>query len=155
MKPTLINLLGALLLIGVMGMSHADEHKASRVALPKFPQPAGEKCVEPDEVMRRQHMDFILHQRDLTMHEGIRGKAAKYSLKGCIDCHVGYDDQGKAIPINAKGQFCESCHNYAAVSIDCFSCHRTTPLGDGKHKGSMSSVADPKDPSIATTRSPH
>ena len=30
------------------------------------------KCVEPTDVMRRDHMEFILHQRDETVHEGIR-----------------------------------------------------------------------------------
>ena len=97
-------------------------------SLPTWPEPAGEKCVEPTDVMRREHMDFILHQRDETMYKGIRG--AKHSLKDCIDCHAGYDNAGKAVPINAEGQFCESCHTYTAVSIDCFGCHRTTPMGD-------------------------
>ena len=94
-------------------------------SFPTWPEPKGEKCVEPTDIMRREHMDFILHQRDETMHRGIRG--AKHSLKDCIDCHAGYDDSGKPLPINQEGQFCESCHTYAAVSIDCFSCHRTTP----------------------------
>jgi hypothetical protein len=107
-------------------------------SLPKWPQPAGEKCVEPTDVMRREHMDFILHQRDETMHKGIRG--AKHSLKDCIDCHVGYDEKGQALPINASGQFCESCHTYAAVSIDCFSCHRTTPAEDNKMRKSAQAL---------------
>jgi hypothetical protein len=103
-------------------------------SFPAWPEPAGEKCVEPTDVMRREHMNFILHQRDETMHKGIRG--AKHSLKDCIDCHAGYDDQGKAVPVNAEGQFCESCHTYTAVSIDCFGCHRTTPAEDNKMRKS-------------------
>ena len=98
-------------------------------SLPTWPEPKGEKCVEPTDVMRREHMNFILHQRDETMYKGIRG--AKHSLKDCIDCHAGYDESGKAVPINDNGQFCESCHTYTAVSIDCFGCHRTTPV-EGK-----------------------
>jgi len=101
-------------------------------SLPKYPEPAGEKCVEPTDVMRREHMNFILHQRDETMHKGIRGITAKHSLKECIDCHAGYDEQGKAVAINDEGQFCESCHSYTAVSIDCFGCHRATPGEDNK-----------------------
>ena len=108
----------------------AEEVTARNSALPKYPAAAGEKCVAPKEVMIPQHMEFILHQRDETVHEGIRG--TDHALKGCIDCHAGYDDKGKAIAINEKGQFCESCHTYAAVSIDCFSCHRTTPTDDNK-----------------------
>lgn len=123
----------------VSGATFAGDDLKS--GLPKYPEPVGEKCVEPTDVMRREHMNFILHQRDETMHEGIRGITAKHSLKDCIDCHVGYDDQDKAIPINDEGQFCQSCHNYAAVSIDCFSCHRTTP--DGENKMRKSEMANP------------
>ena len=36
--------------------------------------------------MRRNHMELIKHQRDATVHDGIRG--TKHSLAGCIDCHV-------------------------------------------------------------------
>lgn len=124
MKSFLTHLLFAGFLL-VNGAAFAGDD--SRVSLPKYPAPTGEKCVEPADVMRRGHMDFIQHQRDETMRNGIRGVAAKHSLKGCINCHVGYDDQNKAISINAEGQFCQSCHDYVAVSIDCFSCHRTTP----------------------------
>ncbi len=84
-----------------------------------------EQCVEPTSVMRRNHFEFIKHQRDLTVHEGIRG--SKHSLSGCVDCHARKDTSGKAVPVNAEGQFCDGCHDYAAVSLDCFSCHRTTP----------------------------
>ena len=89
------------------------------------PATAGERCVEPTDVMRREHMRFLTHQRDDTVHAGIRG--AKHSLVGCIDCHAQTDSQGAAIPVNAKGQFCESCHGFAAVSVDCFECHATVP----------------------------
>ena len=119
-------------LLGIGGSALAAD------SLPKYPEPAGEKCVEPTDLMRREHMNFILHQRDETMYKGIRGITAKHSLKDCIDCHAGYDDQGKAIAINEKGQFCESCHEYTAVSIDCFGCHRTTPGEDNPmRKSSM------------------
>jgi hypothetical protein len=82
-------------------------------------------CVEPTSVMRREHMSFLLAQRDDTMRSGIRG--GKHSLAGCVDCHVGRDEQGKAIPVNASGQFCAECHSFAAVTMDCFGCHASTP----------------------------
>ena len=82
-------------------------------------------CVEPTEVMRRNHFEFIKHQRDLTVHQGIRG--SKHSMAGCVDCHARKDAEGKPVPVNAEGQFCDSCHDYAAVHIDCFSCHSTVP----------------------------
>lgn len=31
------------------------------------------------------------------------------------------------MPVNSPGQFCASCHRFAAVSLDCFQCHATTP----------------------------
>lgn len=75
------------------------------------------QCVAQTDEMRRNHMEKILHQRDLTMHDGIRTK--KHSLSNCIDCHA---DQ-KTNSVLGKEGFCESCHTYSAVSIDCFSCH--------------------------------
>ena len=82
----------------------------------------GTQCVEPPEVMRRQHMSFLKHQRDETVHGGIRG--AKHSLQGCVDCHASPATGSVAA---APGDFCSSCHQYAAVKIDCFECHRPKP----------------------------
>jgi len=84
-----------------------------------------EACVAPTDDIRRNHMDMMNHQRDLTVHEGIR--KTDHSLSGCIDCHANKDKDGHAIPVNAEGQFCESCHEYTATSLDCFSCHSTVP----------------------------
>jgi hypothetical protein len=89
----------------------------SRVPMPVHTIERGEHCVEPTEVMRRDHMKMILHQRDMTMHQGIR--TTKYSLKNCVDCHA----SSKTNSVLGKDGFCESCHHYAAVKIDCFECH--------------------------------
>lgn len=97
----------------------------SRVPLPPIPQGDGEQCVEPTGIMRRDHMNFLFHQRDLTVHDGIRSK--RHSLTGCIACHAGRDSNGSPIRVDAPGQFCDSCHRYAAVTIDCFGCHAATP----------------------------
>lgn len=82
----------------------------------------GEQCVEPTEYMRRNHMKLLTHQRDETVHEGIRTK--KYSLKECINCHA---SQKTGSVTAAKDNFCVSCHTYAAVKIDCFDCHSSKP----------------------------
>ena len=79
---------------------------------------SGSACVEPADVMRRRHMDFLKHQRDDTVRGGIRG--ARHSLQGCIDCHASTRTASVA---QAETNFCVSCHRYAAVSIDCFECH--------------------------------
>jgi len=88
-----------------------------------------ESCVEPTERMRRMHMEFIKHQRIETVHQGIRG--TKYSLAGCIDCHISYDAAGNPRPINQPDQFCGACHSYAAVHLDCFDCHASVPNRPG------------------------
>ena len=86
-----------------------------------------EQCVEPTEIMQKEHFVFLYHQRDKTVIKGVRTK--NHSFANCIDCHVSYDEKGKAIPINSEGQFCQTCHVQTAVNIDCFSCHASVPRG--------------------------
>ena len=86
---------------------------------------AMEQCVEETGYMRKNHMEVLLHQRDSTVHEGIR--TTEHSLVGCVSCHAGKDDDGKFVPVNADGQFCAGCHTGAAVDLDCFQCHATRP----------------------------
>lgn len=111
----------ALLVMLIQGQAWANEAPA-----PVIPEGMGEKCIAPEDEMRRNHMDMLMHQRDDTMHRGIRPQNAG-SLKGCIACHVQKDKEGRYIPVNAPGQFCNACHRYAAVSPDCFQCHATKP----------------------------
>ena len=95
-------------------------------------------CVEPTADMRRNHMKYLLHQRDETVHEGIRTK--QFSLEECIDCHV--SSAPDAPRVSSEQHFCNSCHTYAAVNIDCFECHADRPLPDsGKH--SMAPITTP------------
>lgn len=103
--------------------------------MPQLPRGKGTTCVEPLEVMRRNHMDFLNHERDLTVRGGIRGR--KHSLTGCIACHAqragGRDrdrDPGAFIRIDAPGQFCHACHEFTGVKMDCFECHAAVPAGD-------------------------
>ncbi|MBL0087360.1 MAG: hypothetical protein IPP44_11890 [Ideonella sp.] len=85
---------------------------------------AGKTCVADPAFMRREHMSLLKHQRDDTVHGGIRGANAKYSLKACIDCHA---SQKTGSVVKAETNFCVSCHSYAAVKIDCFECHTSKP----------------------------
>ena len=94
---------------------------------PTIHEPEGEgvKCVQPEDEMRRNHMNYILHQRDETMHRGIRTK--KHALKECMECHAVFDTNGQAVShLNSK-HFCVQCHEYTSVSIDCFDCHTSKP----------------------------
>ena len=119
----IIVMLGTLL--GVVSAALAGDS-----LLPDIPQAQGrvsaaQGCVEPTEDMRKNHMEYILHQRDETMHEGIR--TSRHSLVECINCHV--SDAPDAPRVSSEKHFCNSCHTYAAVNIDCFQCHADRPVG--------------------------
>ncbi len=94
--------------------------------LPKIPAAKGEQCVEPTPVMRRRHMEFILHQRDRTVHEGIRTE--KHRFVNCVNCHVQPRADGVYPRHTDADHFCESCHRFSSVSMDCFQCHADRPV---------------------------
>ncbi|MCX7174717.1 MAG: Hdr-like menaquinol oxidoreductase cytochrome c subunit [Proteobacteria bacterium] len=77
------------------------------------------ECVAPPEVIRRTHMDLLKHQRDKTMHEGQRG--TKSSLNACIECHA---SKKTGSVLGGNENFCQGCHAYVAVKLDCFECHQ-------------------------------
>ncbi|MDH5632954.1 MAG: hypothetical protein OEZ10_08155 [Gammaproteobacteria bacterium] len=123
-----ITLVALLSMTGAAAVADSHGEKSHRITA------KGDKCVEPTDVMRRNHMDFILHQRDDTLRRGIR--TSKHSLKECINCHA----DPKTNSVIGEDGFCAGCHEYAAVSVDCFSCHNdkaetkqsavTHPAGD-------------------------
>ena len=119
---TLLGSLGLALVMGVAASMPASAE--GRVPLPA-PAKAfkGEQCVEPAAVMRREHGNYLLHQRDETVKDGIRGN--KYSLRGCIECHAVPDKMAGGERTVAP--FCGECHQYAAVTINCFECHTNKP----------------------------
>lgn len=113
-----LTILGLAILTGGL----ASPVNAGEVPLP-HPAKAfkGEQCVEPVDVMRRDHMTFLKHQRDETLREGVRGN--KYSLNECIACHAVKSPDVADGKVRTLKPFCAECHSYAAVSIDCFQCH--------------------------------
>lgn len=119
---------------GVLLVALGQVPQAHAVPMPK-PATAfkGTQCVAPVDVMRREHMNFLKHQRDETVKDGIRG--AKYSLRQCIDCHAVPDPQagGK----RTVRTFCNECHQYAAVRVDCFECHTNKAETAGLSGGSL------------------
>ena len=79
MKRVGIFALAAALLMGlalsVMTVPGAWAQDAVRVTLaPVPPKAQGGACVADKDVMRRDHMTMLKHQRDATVHEGVRGK---------------------------------------------------------------------------------
>ena len=122
-------LISAVIMLALL--SSANAFAESRVPVPDVPEAqrkAGpDGCVEPVDVMRKEHFTFIMHQRDETMHLGIR--TTKHSLKECVTCHAVNNEQGQPVTAKDERHFCSSCHQYAAVHIDCFACHASTPEG--------------------------
>jgi len=91
---------------------------ASGSVTPKLDIGRGGQCVEEPQWMRKNHPQVLKHQRDETVHLGIRD--AKHSLKNCIECHASLRDGSV---IGRADSFCEGCHRYEAVKLDCFECH--------------------------------
>ena len=109
-----------------IGLLSGPTQSGERVPGPIINKPTNvEGCIRPTEFMRRNHMHLLTHKRDKTVRQGIRTKDA--SLSACIDCHADKKADGSFIPVDAPGQFCSACHEYTAVKLDCFECHRTTP----------------------------
>lgn len=93
--------------------------EGGRTAKPVIEIASPGKCIAPVEEMRRNHMDMLKHQRDRTMRQGIRGEAA--SLNACIECHA---SKQTGSVLGGNDGFCQGCHSYAAVTLDCFECHQ-------------------------------
>ena len=118
--------ISSLIFIFIVGLQNGFTHDGNPHITPgQSKADSQDACVEPTSIMRKEHYLFLLHQRDDTVIDGIRTK--NHSLANCIDCHVSYDEKGTAIPINAKGQFCQDCHEKTATNITCFSCHAAEP----------------------------
>jgi hypothetical protein len=92
------------------------------VPRPSFSVDKSTTCVAPAEEMRRTHMEMLKHRRDRTVHQGVRG--GDESLARCIECHASKTD-GAAI--GKQDAFCQSCHDYVGVKLDCFECHQGRP----------------------------
>lgn len=122
MRDQGIILTGLLLFLGLI--TTPAWYNLARSATSKGPElklPAGEKqCVAPAGWMRASHMKLLVAWREQVVREGNRayraadGRVFNVSLTGtCImKCHT------------VKADFCDRCHNYAAVQGPyCWDCH--------------------------------
>ena len=98
---------------------------ADRVPMPQIPAAKGAHCVRPTEWMRKNHMTLLMQLRYEAVHDGIRHKHE--SLPGCIGCHVSRLANGTYPSASSRAFFCNACHRYVGVSIDCFACHSSRP----------------------------
>ena len=110
-------------LLGGLGGVHAGEGIEGTAKADKL-----DACVAPTPFMRRNHFELIQHQRNITVHQGIRD--TDNSLAGCVECHARKDAQGSYVPVTAPGEFCAACHEYTGATLDCFTCHATKPTGN-------------------------
>ncbi len=105
----------------------APDPKLDTPAIQKLAQ-KDRKCVMPTDWMRANHMQMLVEWREAVVRsKGVGGgptedrmfvnpEGKKYlaSLSNtCLDCH------------SNKSQFCDQCHNYVAVTPNCFGCHLT------------------------------
>ena len=76
------------------------------------------QCVMPTPYMRANHMQLLIDWREAAVRNGNRefinpeGKKFTVSLSNtCMECH------------SNKTQFCDQCHNFVAVTPNCWRCH--------------------------------
>src|SRR6266498_3959956 len=91
-------------MFAVAGFANTGDARTGRVAMPTVKIEAGGACVAPTGEMRRDHMKMLLHERDLTVREGLR--EPRFSLRNCVDCHA---DRATGSVLGKDG-FCSSCH---------------------------------------------
>ena len=108
----------ALMAFLIMGAVASFATHAAGVPKPMVKIEGSGPCIAANEDMRLNHMNMIGHQRDRSLRQGIRGEKA--SLIGCVDCHAS-KSTGSVL---GKDGFCESCHAFAAVKVDCWQCHQ-------------------------------
>jgi hypothetical protein len=114
----------AFIAVFVLAMTAHASAQESAIA-PTPPKAQSGPCVAPPDVMRRTHMTMLKHQRDDTVHQGVRGKPE--GLTNCITCHAVKDKDGGFVTAKSPQHFCRTCHDYAAVQVDCFECHGSRP----------------------------
>ena len=117
---------GAILAIGLLFAAVVPVQAQSSLG-PVVPKATGHPHPEGNDYMRRYHMEMMKHDRDLTMYDGVRPVNA--SLAQCFDCHTVQDAAGIPVTVKDERHFCRVCHDFTAVRMDCFDCHRSTPDG--------------------------
>jgi len=100
-----------------------DVGKAAKPPEPKIDTPeiqkmVEKKCIEAKSYMKTEHMNMLDSWRNWYVREGktifVASDEKQYNISlsnTCMKCH------------SNKKDFCDQCHNYAAVSPYCWDCH--------------------------------
>jgi hypothetical protein len=87
--------------------------------VPEPQPPAGEtQCVESAQWMRDNHMHLLDQWRNTVVRDGehtyVASDGMEYTIsltETCLNCH------------SNKAEFCDTCHEYAGISPNCWECH--------------------------------
>ncbi len=131
--PGLIVFVGLTVFPFVYNAGQAAHKPDPKIDTPEIQKMTVKRCVESKEFMRGEHMQMLNDWRDSVLRDGDRtyvsnsGERYTMSLQNtCMKCH------------SNKKEFCDQCHNYAAVTPYCWTCHL-----EPKEKGKQVAEAAP------------
>jgi molybdopterin-containing oxidoreductase family iron-sulfur binding subunit len=128
-------LLAVLALIGALSGFATQAQAEGNGLWPTVPAATGDPHPEGSEHWRKFHMNMMKHDRDATLRDGERDIQA--SLAQCFNCHEVKDEAGTPVTYEDERHFCRVCHDFAAVKVDCFMCHRSTADPDATMHATM------------------
>ena len=94
---------GGRVILGLAGafLALAVQAGGSNFVIPGSQAAKEQRCVEPTDFMRRNHMEVIKHQRDATVHDGIR--STKHSLADALPAMWPRARAGSPCPSTTSG----------------------------------------------------
>jgi hypothetical protein len=110
-------LIGLAVFLGLMTFRWYNTAAGTDSRAPELQKAKGDACIYPTEYMRANHMNVLMSWRDEVVRNNKRtvtigGKTYNMSLSStCMECHT------------SKKDFCDKCHDYAAVTAYCWDCH--------------------------------
>ncbi|MDH3431044.1 MAG: sulfur reduction protein DsrJ [Gammaproteobacteria bacterium] len=121
----LVLVFALVVLVGLNGVPDASggEGGSEGVPMPVIPRGQGDSCVDDTEFMRRYHMTLLEHEHGEPRSQDIRSEG--HRLRECVNCHAVMGPDARPVSADSPEHFCRSCHDYVAVKIDCFDCHRS------------------------------
>lgn len=135
--------ISSILLVILLLINNSIAHDKPHVLVGSKASESGIKGVcngDPIAYIIRQHPNLLNHKRDKVLRLGAK-KSNQYSLQGCVNCHAQKKTNNSGYnAVNDEGQFCATCHEKTATSIDCFECHRTTPYNGKTYYQNHNSV---------------